>query len=352
MMKRLAVVLGIMALTACAEAPKVAPTLIPAPNGTVWPQPPQTARYAYAGTLTGENDFRPKGDEIKKTAAQKVIEVITGFIFGDPEPVELLRPVSGLTRGGRVYVADAGQQAVMVFDLAAKELRRWPHAADDADFASPVAIVSDGAEGIFVSDSVLGAIVHLDRDGKPLGLIGREFLERPTGLARDRATGRLFVADTGRHQVLVVAADGELLDVIGRRGDRPGEFNFPTHVALAGDRLYVADTLNFRVQTFTLAGDGKLSFGRLGLHVGDMTRPKGVGLGADGRIYVVENYFDHLLVFNPEGQFLLGIGGTGLGEGNFYLPSGVWTDEESRVYVADMFNGRVAVFKELTGVDE
>ena len=79
-----------------------------------------------------------------------------------------------------------------------------------------------------------------------------------------------------------------------------------------------------------------------------MARPKGVAVGADGRVYVVESYYDHLLVFDPEGRFLMPIGGTGTDEGQFYLPAGVWTDSTGRVYVADMFNGRVAVFKELT----
>jgi DNA-binding beta-propeller fold protein YncE len=79
-----------------------------------------------------------------------------------------------------------------------------------------------------------------------------------------------------------------------------------------------------------------------------MTRPKGVAVGADGRIYVVESYYDHLLIFDDGGRLLLPIGGTGNAPGKFYLPSGVWTDSRQRVYVADMFNGRVMVFKELT----
>ena len=65
MTRRIATALAMLSLVACAEVPKVAPTLKPVANGAVWPSPPQTARYAYAGTLTGENDFRPKGDEIK-----------------------------------------------------------------------------------------------------------------------------------------------------------------------------------------------------------------------------------------------------------------------------------------------
>jgi DNA-binding beta-propeller fold protein YncE len=94
-----------------------------------------------------------------------------------------------------------------------------------------------------------------------------------------------------------------------------------------------------------------MTFGKAGLFVGQFARPKGVAIGGDGRIYVVESRHDHLLVFDAKGQLLLPIAGRGT-IGSFHLPAGVWTDSQQNVYVADMFNGRVVVFKELTKVSE
>jgi len=88
-------------------------------------------------------------------------------------------------------------------------------------------------------------------------------------------------------------------------------------------------------------------FGRRGIFVGDMPRPKGVAVDKDGNIYVVESYYDHLLVFNAKGELLLPIGGSGSGIGQFYLPAGICTDEQGRVYVVDGFNGRVVVLEVL-----
>jgi DNA-binding beta-propeller fold protein YncE len=92
-------------------------------------------------------------------------------------------------------------------------------------------------------------------------------------------------------------------------------------------------------------GEYQLKFGRRGLYVGDLPRPKGIATDAGGRVYVVESYYDHLLVYSNDGQLLLPIGGTGSEIGQFYLPSGVWTDSKNRIYIADMFNGRVVILE-------
>ena len=135
--------------------------------------------------------------------------------------------------------------------------------------------------------------------------------------------------------------------MIGRPGRGPGEFNAPTHLALMGEKLYVSDTLNARVQVLALDGQPQRMIGARGLYVGNLTRPKGVVVDHDDNVYVVESYYDHLLVFDANGNFLMPIGGTGAGIGQFFLPAGVWSDERGRVFVADMYNGRVIIFQYL-----
>lgn len=342
------IVLSVMA--ACAGPERKTPTLDPAIQSVVWPDPPEVARYALAGMLVGERDFIAE-DAASPDAATVALRWIAGLVVGEQNYEELRRPVSGMTdASGRVYVVDASRKSVVVFDMPGKEFREWRAAAPKLAFAAPVAITSDGGGGFLITDSELAEVFRLDASGEPAGRFGKGIVKRPTGIARDPTTGTIYVADTAEHDIKVFDSAGVLLDVMGSRGAEPGQFNAPTHLAFHGDQLYVADTLNFRVQIFDRAGDGRLSFGRLGLFVGQMTRPKGVAVGRDGRIYVVESYFDHLLVFDPRGELLLPIGGTGQGIGQFYLPAGAWTDDTGRVYVADMFNGRVVVFKELTPI--
>ncbi len=299
--------------------------------------------------MIGERNFLADG-ETGESGLETALKWIAGLVIGEPNYVELQRPVSGMSGDdGRILVVDASHKAVMVFDMTGRKLLKWEQAAAGQAFVSPIAVTGDGAGGYLVTDAELGEVFRLDSQGEPAGRFGKGILSRPTGIAQHESGRLVYVADTAAHDIKVFDASGQLIEIIGAQGKGSGTFNTPTLLSVDGDQLYVADTLNFRVQVLDTAGDNRLSFGDVGLFVGNMTRPKGVAVGRDGRIYVVESYFDHLLVYDKAGQLLLGIGGTGQEIGQFYLPSGVWTDDQGRIFVADMFNGRVVVLKELSG---
>lgn len=319
-----------------------------APEGQrlMWPAAPEVPRYLYTGTLVGEPNFqRPSSGGLAAFGRW-----LAGLDAAPDAPQVLQRPSVVLgDEAGRLYVSDTSRQAVFVFDEPAGELRLWEQADRSRRFTAPAGLAL-GAGRLYVADAELAAVFVLDLQGQPLARIGQGLLQRPTGLARDAASGQLFVADTQAHDIKVFNDAGELLQVIGRRGTGPGEFNFPTHLAFAGGELYVTDTLNNRVQVFGAGGQlVTRQFGERGLQLGNLVRPKGVAVDGEGNVYVVESYYDSLLVFSPKGEFLLPIGGTGTATGRFYLPAGVWVDSRNRVHVADMFNGRVVTFQFLGG---
>ena len=312
-----------------------------------WPALPEVPRYRYVGELTGEANFRQRARET--SGMRKALHWLAGIEADEGAPNSLQRPQGvAVDEAGRIFVSDVSRQAVLAFDPVAGRLGVWSQARPDVSFRAPVGVAIDEGGGLLVADAELGAVFRLGADGRPRGIIGQAELVRPTGVARDPASGRIYVTDTRRHQVVVFDRDGRFLDHWGQRGDEPGRFNAPTYLYLAQGRLYVADTLNSRVQILD-ADDGRWlqSIGRRGLYVGNFERPKGVAVDDEGNVYVIESYRDHLLIFDREGRFLLPIGGTGKGVGQFFLPAGVSVDRRNRVYVADMFNGRVVVFQYL-----
>jgi len=315
----------------------------------LWPPEPEVPRYMYAGQLLGESNFRAPSARAAE-GLMGVLRAIAGLIVGEAKPLELARPQSGtVDPAGRIYVTDASRQAVFVFDPVAGKLDIWEKAEGLANFSTPVALAV-GKGLAYVTDADLGIVARLDASGTPQRALGRGLLKRPTGLALDAERGELYVSDTGAHDIKVLDLSGNLKRVLGRRGEGEGEFNYPTHLALAEGELYVTDTMNSRIQVLDGAsGSMRRSFGTRGLYVGNLVRPKGIALDSERNVYVVESYYDHLLVFDRHGRFLMGIGGLGAESGKFYLPAGVWTDHLNRVFVADMFNGRVVLFQHLGG---
>jgi len=312
----------------------------------------QVPRYVYLGHLYGDRNIHDP--ESGSSNPFELIGRLLEIVKGEAPPRELYRPQSGVVdESGRILVTDRGSAAVFVFDEKEATLQLFEQADGPRQFVSPVGIAL-GADGVvYVTDSELALVARLDRTGNSLGPIGKGHLTRPTGIAYDPSTRRIFVADTGDHQIKVFDDQGALLDVWGERGEGPGEFNFPTYLSIRDDKLYVSDTLNARIQVLTAAtGKHLASVGKLGIYVGNLVRPKGVAVDAEGNVYVMESYYDHLLVYNRRGEFLMSIGGVGTEPGKFHLPTGVWVDKRNRVFVADTLNSRVSVFQFLGGEAE
>jgi DNA-binding beta-propeller fold protein YncE len=316
----------------------------------LWPLPPDVPRYRYAGELTGEENFHPEKG-VDRGVATKLFDWLVGLASAKHVPVVLQRPQSGVVDDeGRVYITDVSKGAVFVFDKPAGKLETWEMARINSRFLTPVGITLAGQGDILVSDAELHAVFRLNNKGVPQGEFGTTVLKRPTGLARDAQRGTIYVSDTYAHDIKVFGEKGDLIRTIGQRGEADGEFNFPTHLAFANDRLYVTDTLNSRIQVFDETGKMVGKFGRRGLYVGNLVRPKGIAVDQAENVYVIESLYDQLLVFNKRGETLLALGGEGSSAGQFYLPAGVWADRQNHVYVADMFNGRVTVLEFLGGL--
>lgn len=343
MFRRFLFLCCIALLSACATPKQFA--YIETAESKVWPPPPLAPRYQFMGYLEGETNL--VSAQAETHYVRDFFSFLLGVVFGDEEPLKLERPYSGYVDSDqqRIYVADGQGRKVIVFDVNKNQVLNWQNSSEYLGFVTPVGIAKGANDTLLVSDAGLGVIVILDQSGDPVGRIDHVLLERPAGIVRHAKSGLIFVADTPRHVIRVFNDQGELLRTIGKKGDQALQFNSPTHLALHNDELYVSDTLNSRIQVLGVDGKYRREFGKRGLYLGNMPRPKGVAVDPEGRIYVVESYYDYLLVYDAQGRPLLPIGGSGRGAGQFNLPSGVWTDDAGKIYVADMFNNRVAVFQ-------
>ncbi|MBL1275550.1 MAG: 6-bladed beta-propeller [Ectothiorhodospiraceae bacterium] len=316
----------------------------------IWPVLPDKPRYQLVGYLTGEDNFQEVEGSGPGASIGRFFKALVGLGSENERVRTLLRPQSGTVDDqGRVIVTDAGRQSVFVFDEKQGKMSIWTGATEEFNFVSPVGIDIAKNGDVLVADAELRRVIRLDSQGNPKSEFGFDDLERPTGLAIDKISGRIFVSDTGENNLKVYDDNGTLIQVIGQVGIKKGEFNAPTHISFKNGKLYVTDTFNARIQVFDSKGIFLQSIGSRGLYMGNLVRPKGVAADSQGNVYIIESFHDYLLVYDQDRRFLMPIGGTGSGAGQFYLPAGAWSDQEDRIYVADMYNRRVAIFQYLQG---
>ena len=76
-------------------------------------------------------------------------------------------------------------------------------------------------------------------------------ISRPADIAVDE-DGQVYVLDNLAAQIVVLSADWELRQVIGREGSGPREFKRPMGITLGPDSIRVVDLGNGRLQTLSL----------------------------------------------------------------------------------------------------
>jgi DNA-binding beta-propeller fold protein YncE len=308
-----------------------------------WPAAPEPARIRYVGELVTDADLRPV-----RSFGQSMGEML----FGGKPRQSMLTPYAVCGDDlGRVFVADSNAQTVHVFDLNQRTYTRWQPPTDGPEtprFSQPIGLAWDPSGRLIVSDSMAGILFVFNREGELIDRWGAGVLSRPCGVAIDPQRDRLYVADAGLHQVLVLDLKGQLIRRIGARGTALGQFNFPTHVTVDSvGRLYVSDTLNFRVQQFDTDLKPIRQIGQKGDLPGYFSHPKGVAVDAEDHLYVVDAQFESIQVFDPEGLLLMQFGEEGHGEGEFWIPTGIYIDQSQRLWIADSYNRRLQVFQYL-----
>jgi DNA-binding beta-propeller fold protein YncE len=338
------VLLGAMPV---AQAPPPKQDLLKVPAQTTWPLPPDEPRVKYLANWATSEDV----GATKKTTAFSWKEKLLGRdkVAAEREPIRsFLKPFGVALDGfGRVIVTDPARPAVVVIDPARKMFEAIGDAQRQVHFRVPIGVAVDAANNIYIGDNGLKQILVFGPD-LAFRFSLRVGLEAPWVLAVDHERNRLYAVDTRRHALIVYdPASGKLLGQLAKRGEGPGEFNFPTGVAVAPDgSVYVTDSMNSRVEVFTPQLKFVRAFGTLGDSPGQFRRPKGIAVDADGVVYVVDADYCNFQMFTPDGKALMFVGGPGPRPGQMILPAGVAVDRASRrIYVCEQQNKRVQIFE-------
>lgn len=338
------------------DGPPKPPPVIDYSN-IVWPNPPAIARVRYTTFYAAEKISQIEGPKTKKDSWMDRLAGTTPEVDNDKFLFQLGEPYGmAVDSKGKIYIADQKVGAIFVFNTETRDLELIKNKTH-GHFVRIIGLAMDDNDRLFVSDPGLNHVLVFNAQHQPEEVI-TEGMVSPGGLALDVENRLLYVADVEQDQVLVYDADTfKLKRKIGTGGQKhalttPGDFARPSGLAVDREgNLYVADTLNNRIEIFD--GDGKFitTFGKAGDGPGYFARPKGVAIDGDNHIWVVDGQQDRVQVFNQEAQLLISFGGHGLLPGMFQGIVGIVIDKNNRVFTSEIFPGRVQQFRYVTDAE-
>jgi len=153
------------------------------------------------------------------------------------------KPVDAVAHEGVLYVVDAKEREIKVFDIDSGEKINsfGRNNTPEENLGLPTGIAIGADELLYISDSGRFQVVVYDRDGHQRGTIGRPganlgHFARPRGVAADRE-GRIFAVDAAFENVQVFRNDGQLLLFFGGSGTGPGKLFLPADVYIDYDNI-------------------------------------------------------------------------------------------------------------------
>lgn len=217
----------------------------------------------------------------------------------------------------------------------------------DGEFSYPRALARSPVDGcVFVVDKT----ARIQRFG-PDGDFQKSWQMpewkngKPTGLCVD-STNRVWAADTHYARVIAFDRDGREVLRFGSAGEGPGQFIFPTDVALDAEGfIYVGEYGgNDRISKFSPEGRYILSFADKASGDGWVERPAGLCFDAAGVLWVTDSCHHRICRYDRSGTFLGAFGAPGKGSEQLNYPYGLDVEPNGAIVVADRGNNRIVRF--------
>jgi len=160
---------------------------------------------------------------------------------------------------GLVYVADSLGHAVHIYGTDGKRKRSIGKRGEgDGEFNYPGHLVVDRDGTLYVSDFLNFRIQIFSPEGRFIAKFGKvgdsyDALDKPKGIGVDNE-GHIYVVDGAKDMVKIFDRNGRLLLFFGETGHDYGQFYLPTGMYIENNVIYVADTINRRIQALRFLG--------------------------------------------------------------------------------------------------
>ena len=275
---------------------------------------------------------------------------------------------------GKLFITDTGNNRLLIFKEIGPSVTHYKAVGDtrigDKQYAGPYDVEVDSSGNIFVADSFNHRILKYNSSGTlvskwgsmlgvggPIGYgsyAGQFFV--PRQIAIDRFNN-VYVADSVNHRIQKFSNSGVFLWSYGSYGTLSGFFQFPSGVAVdSKGNIFVADSENNRIQKFNAFFVYQGGWGKKGTNNGEFSQPMQLAVDSQDHVYVVDRINNRIQKFTNNGKFITKWGTNngngnldplenwGKEEGDLFLPTGISIDQNDHVYVTDTSNNRMNVY--------
>lgn len=287
-------------------------------------------------------------------------------IYGyGPDVSQMIEPASVAVtpEGGDLWVTDQVRYRLVRFDGATGNFIEEFGGETDRDdlirYPSNVKVARDG--GMIVAESTYDVVRIYDEEGAL-----QRVVEVPSPLSLAINDEMFLVGSQAGFSAYT--REGELMGIVGTRGQKEGQFDGVNGVALDDENnAYVVDSFNNRISKFDPEGflvweiksgpPGNQAFGSM-MSQKDLEKmkeqypalmqvPMGATIDAAGRLVVVDLLDFSIAAFDTtDGSFLGKWGAYGQKDGQFAYPADIQYDEDFDWYVvADSGNRRAQVIR-------
>lgn len=289
--------------------------------------------------------------------------------------------VIAVDASGNVYVGDQSNYRVTVFDSSGAYVRSWGGYGYDTDgkfnsineimiLSGNTLAVSDGSRiQIFNSDGTfISKFSSSYSYGSTMDSAGNYYLTLWGGKIRKLSSSgsliqefdlsskignqsyglavagdKLYLADYSNNRITIVDTAGNFIAARGSQGSVNSASTYGIAVD-AGGNTFLADFDMGEIRKYDSNYQLLKKFGTPGSGDGQFNGVCALAIGANQKLYALDQNNNRVQIFDLEGAFIGKFGAPGSGNGQLNVPSGLAVGKDNKVYVADRDNHRVQIF--------
>jgi DNA-binding beta-propeller fold protein YncE len=180
-----------------------------------------------------------------------------GLFIGTLIPPDGFKRPAGIaiTPSGGKLIVDALANKLHHFSSQDKYLGDFPNPTGGEELNTPSHVAVDSGGNVYITDAMNFVVRLYDKSGNFVRRIGEAgdvpgSFSRPKGLALD-SDNNIYVVDANHDNIQIFNRSGQLLLYFGSNGQSPGQFYLPNGIFIdRSDRIFIADTFNRRIQVF------------------------------------------------------------------------------------------------------